>query len=185
MMNEKTFSRKQVDMSFRKFIDYATDVFNSDNNSFDTHFKILINFCENDQVIRVISVQIKSIDCDFDEWWKQSTRIKSSLAHNGIFELPSDEDEIDALIYNLCLKISNNDINLLDYCIKFFGSSGKTCVQDFNNAIVRKLVRSIENRLTEIENDISYELDDEKQNMPLNFQVNGISILIDLGMVKK
>lgn len=57
-MNQK-YDHKKIERSFRRFRDYSEDLLNSDYNTFSNNLNIFIDFCENDEIMRIISAQLK------------------------------------------------------------------------------------------------------------------------------
>lgn len=153
-MAGKTFTKMQVENSFGKFTDKVGYVLTSDDKNFLSNFGNFISFCEEDPVMRVISTELKSIDCHFEEWLNECMRLRCvSDAHSGEFILPSDKKEC-SLMYNLCLKVKNdNDINfLLNFGMRCLGSRGlKDSISDFNREVVRKLVDSMRSKFKDID----------------------------------
>lgn len=145
------FGKKQVEISFRRFLDYSNDVLSSNSHTFNTRFNILLHHCENDEVMSVISSQLKSIDVHFEEWWEKRMQTGGSFIGSKIFDLPVDEKERAALLYQFCLKVNCGNINIKHFCIDFFGTSRyDEMVWEFNNAVVGPMVRSINYKLEEI-----------------------------------
>lgn len=155
--------RKRMELSFRKFNDFANDALSSNYHLFNTRFNIFINHCENDPVMSIICNQLKSIDIEFDKWWTKCMRAGGSTLRKGVFDLPVDETKRDALLYQICLKVNRDEINYFDFSMKFFGSSSKSvAINAFNEAIVKPLVRSINYKLEEIMYDIENDLRGER-----------------------
>lgn len=167
-MTNNTFNRKQVEISFRKFTDNAKYVLTSNSKTFKTNLETFIFHCENDPVMRVITNQLKNIDCNFDELLSKSMIARGSLATSGEFILPLGENKTNAFLYNLCLKINSEDLSFLaTYCSRCFGSRGfSDCVPHFNREIVQKLVDSLGYKFEEIYYNISQELGNEVQDIP-------------------
>ncbi|MCK4795872.1 MAG: hypothetical protein KAT05_00750 [Spirochaetes bacterium] len=158
--------RKKIEISFRKFVDYSNDVLKSDYNTFSTRLKILIHHCENDPVMKIITNQLKNIDVDFDGWMANSMESGGSMAGSKEFNLPVDETERDALLYQFCLKINTEEIDIMSYSIHFFGGDNfNDYVNSINDAIVKPLVRSISYKIEEINDTIDSDLED-KQDVP-------------------
>lgn len=153
------FDRKQIELSFKKFNGFANDVLSSNYHIFNSRFNIFIYHCENDPVMSVICNQLKSVDIGFDEWWIKCKRTGGS----SVFDLPLDETKRDALLYQLCIKVSKVEIDYFDFSRSFFGASTKSLsISAFNEAIVKPMVRSIGYKLEEIEYDIETDLIDER-----------------------
>lgn len=159
----ENFDRKQVEISFRKFSDYASDVVSSNSNIFYTRLNIFIHHCESDPVMSFICNQLKNIDTNFEEWLRKGESTGGSMVGSCQFNLPVDEKARDALLYQLCLKINKNEIDLFGFCLDFFGSHGLDgMIYDFNEAIIKPMVRSIGYKLEEIEYDIETDLQGER-----------------------
>lgn len=145
------FDKKQVELSFRKFSDYADDVLSSNCHTFYTRFNILLHHCEYDEVMSIISSQLKSIDVHFEDWWEKGMSTGGSFIGSKDFNLPVGENERDSLLYQFCLKINTGSLDLKLFCLDFFGSHDlDETVWDFNDAIVKPLVRSINYKLENI-----------------------------------
>lgn len=164
---EVSFTQKQVESSFRRFNDFASDVFHSDFHIFNTRFEIFIHHCENDEVIKVITYQLKEIDVHFKDWWERGQATGGSFVGSKEFHLPVEEIERDALLYQLILKIHNGEIEFSSFCMDYFGDTKyDLMIQNFNSAILVLLVRSIGYRLEEILETIKTELGD-RQVVPI------------------
>lgn len=145
------FDKKRVELSFKKFSNYADDVLSSNSHTFGTRFNILLDHCENDMVMSIISSQLKSTDVHFSEWWEKIMSTGGSFIGSKHFDLPVDEKERDSLLYQFCLKVNNREIDFKMFCINFFGTTRyDEMVWDFNDAIVSPMVRSIGYKLEEI-----------------------------------
>lgn len=153
------FDRKQIELSFRKFNDFANDVLSSNYHIFNSRFNILIYHCENDPIMLVICNQLKNVDIEFDEWWIKCSR----TSERSVFDLPVDETKRDALLYKLCIKVNKVEIHYFDFSRRFFGTSNKSLsISAFNEAIVKPLVRSINYKLEKIMYDIEIGLSGER-----------------------
>jgi hypothetical protein len=177
---EVSFTQKQVAGSFRRFNDFASDVFHSDFHTFDTRFDIFIHHCENDDVMKVVTSQLKGIDVHFKDWWERGQATGGSFAGSKEFHLPVDEIERDALLYQLILKIHNREIEFSNFCMDYFRDTNyDLMIQNFNSAILIILVRSIGYRLEEILEAIKTDLSD-RQDVPITmlfvYQNNPIHI---------
>jgi len=150
------FDQKKVDISFRKFSDYASDIFSSDTNTFDIRYSIFLHHCENDEILKIITNQLKSIDVQIDDWWKKGIESAGSFVGSARFDLPLDETDRDALLYQFCLKIHSGEFSFQRFCMMHLGKSNyNEMVYAFNNAIIHPLVRSINYKIEEIR----YEVD--------------------------
>lgn len=163
---EKSFRQKQVELSFRRFRDFASDVFDSDFHTFDSRFDILVHHCENDEVMKIITSQLKEIDTNFQEWWERAQNTGGSMIGSKQLSLPIDERKRDALMYQLILKIQNKKINFAQFCMDYFGETNyNAMIVAFNDGILRPLIRSIIYKLEEISDEITRVLS-KQQDVP-------------------
>jgi hypothetical protein len=151
---ETSFKKKQIERSFSKFQDSVSYVFRANSQTFPTFFDNLINFCETDEVMRVISSQLKQIDISYDKWYYQ---LKTYPNQKKEFHLPLDETKRAALIYKICIKIYTNEINVSDFCFKFFstGTILDAALNIFNITILTPLVDSIGYKIQDISDTIN------------------------------
>ena len=127
-----------------------------------------MDFCENDAVLSIITKQLKNIDAHIDEWLEEGQKTRGgSLSGSGQFQLPTDETERDALLYQFSLKINSGQIDLATFHLQFFGSGNyNEMVYAFNDAIIRPLERSITYKLEEIAYEVNKQYD-EYQEIPI------------------
>lgn len=160
------FSLKKIEQSYRRFIDYSSDLLNSNYHTFNSRFDSFVYFCENDDVMKIITAKLKIIDVNFDDWWERGQKTGGSMVGSKQFRLPVDELEKDALLYQLILKISKNEIKLMKFCVDYFGATAfDEMIQEFNNAVLQPLIRSIGYRLDDMLDSIKQELV-RKQDLP-------------------
>lgn len=162
-----SFKQREVKKSFQKFQDYGSDVLNSDFHDFTARFKIFIHHCESDGIMKIITSQLKEMDVNFQEWWEKGQKTGGSMVGSKRFDLPLDEGERDALMYQLILKFSTGEINLMQFCVDYFGENQFVqMIRQFNRAILIPLIRSISYKLREILDAIEEELP-EKEDVPI------------------
>ena len=164
---ESSFKQKTVEISFRKFSDYASDVIQSDFHTFPTRFKIFLHLCETDPVLRIITTQLKATDVNFQKWWEDSQKTGGSFVGSKQFDLPVEENLRDALMYQLILKFQSGEIQLQSFCMDYFGETNfDEMNRAFISAIFLPLVRSINYKLEEILDSMRVELQSE-QTVPI------------------
>lgn len=162
------FDQKKVEQSFRKFRDFSSDVLVSDKNTFSTRFNGLLKYCENDEILSVITNQLKDIDVNIDEWWENGLKSGTGFTGSCQFILPTEETERDALLYQFSLKVDSGNMSFQNFCMMFLGKSNfNEMVYAFNEAVVRPLVRSINYKLEEISAKVDGTYDDS-QKIPIN-----------------
>jgi acetyltransferase-like isoleucine patch superfamily enzyme len=149
---ETGFKKRQIQNSFQKFRDYFSYVFTSDILTFPTFFDTLINFCEDDDVMKVITSQLKQIDISYDDWFKQLPSYQNGMVE---FHLPTDETKRTALLYKICLKIHNKEIEVFHFSHSFdYSLNTGGSVRFFNTNILRPLIDSIGYKIDDISNTI-------------------------------
>lgn len=160
---EEKYERKKVELSFRRFNDFADDVLSSEYNTFDSYLNIFINHCENNEIMSIICSQLKYDMSILDKWWSEND-MGGFLGQTGgkKLNLPIDENNRDALLYQICLKVNTREIDLLSFCIRFTNCSPDEAVYFFNKIVLRPMVRSINYKLEEIMYDIETDLRNER-----------------------
>lgn len=175
----KEFTPKQVEISFRKFLDSVEDLESSDYNTFDTHLSIFLNHCENDEIMKTITAPLKNTEI-FDKGDKEFLSKGGSMVGSSNITFPEDEYEMDSYIYQLLLKLKNKGRDITNITMRAYGANGLSDAVDwFNEKITSKLTRSLKYKLEEIEEKIEKEVK-EGENVPINmlivFQDNRINI---------
>ena len=175
----KEFTQKQVEISFRKFSDYAEDLDSSDYNTFDSHLSIFLNHCENDEIMRTITTPLKNAEV-FDKCDKEFLSKGGSMVGSSKITFPEDEYEMDSYIYQLLLKLKNKERDITNITVRAYGANGLSeSVYWFNEKVTSKLTRSLKYKLEEIDERIEREVK-EGENIPVNllivFQDNRINI---------
>ncbi|AKB64932.1 hypothetical protein [Methanosarcina mazei] len=161
-MPEK-FDRKRVELSFRRFSDFADDVLSSEYSTFDAYLNIFVNHCENDEIMSIICNQLKHDSTILDDW--ESRNNLAGIIHrvSGIkLTLPTDEKQRDILLYQICLKVNKGETDIFSVYFDFNSCSPDEAVHNFNTDFVKPMVRSIGYKLEEIEYDIETDLKDER-----------------------
>ncbi len=162
------FTKKQVETSFRKFNDYSKDLVSSDWSTFRSHLEIWLDHCENDEVMKAITSQLKNQSI-FDKYDLTFIGSGGGMVGCSKVNFPIDEYERDAFIYQLLLKIRFDTDIIINMGVK---CQRRRRIDDwiywFNEKILNKLIRSLEYELREIQNRIKLELS-EDQNVPVNF----------------
>lgn len=156
-MIEKNYRREDIEISFRKYADFSTDLINSDYGTFPNNLNQFIYFCENDSIMSFITKQLHNHPkVNFNEWFSQFTSSGSSAVGSCKFMLPVDEDEKISLLYQLLLSIHGGEIKLHQFCIIAYGSGNMDeGTYEFNEKITNKLVRELGYKLEAILNSTS------------------------------
>jgi hypothetical protein len=152
MKNQSTFSRREVERSFRKFRDIVNDLFSAKFQQWDDMFTHLIAHCENDPVMTVITEPLKNDPrVNATKWWDDAIASVRGMVGSGHYALPTDDDERTALLYQVFLGIENNDWDLSRFNMSVFGHTHyQDMVDTFNQELVLKFTREMSYRLDEV-----------------------------------
>ncbi len=138
--------------SYKRLKDYAENVLSSDRANFETNLKIFINHVEKDGFFSPITKQLNNHPRVVDGWWKTALDSRSSFVGSGKLDLPEDEEERLALLYQLCKSINSNEIKLTTIAMTFFGGSNLNyMVQKFNETFFTPFLKLLEYKIDEIE----------------------------------
>ena len=149
----KDFKKRDVERSFQRFSNYTSYVFQSENVTFPNNFDILINFWETDEVMSVITAQLKQIDISYDDWFNNLRHISNNIRRE--FRLPLDEVKRTALLYKICLKTFTSDINVGTFSENFIHVQDlEVTIRFFNKNIVIPLTDSIGYKIADISDTI-------------------------------
>lgn len=154
-MAKQHFSRRQVERSFRKFNDIVADLFSSQHQTWGNVFTHLITHCEQDEVMRVVTEPLRTNkNVDAEKWLEDGLNSMTGMIGSGHYELPYDDDDRTALLYQLFLLIENTPFDFSGFCMTMFGSSHyQDMVHTFNQELVLKFTREVSYRLDEIMQD--------------------------------
>jgi len=87
-------------------------------------FSRLIDHCESDEVMRVITGPLKTNPAvDADRWWTDALDSVRGMAGSGHYELPTDDDNRTALLYQVFLKVEHEDLDITKFCSRVYGLS--------------------------------------------------------------
>ena len=150
-MNQ-TYDHKKIERSFRRFRDYSEDILDSNSKTFSNNLNIFITFCETDEIMRIISAQLKSNkNVDINRWYGDFQKTGGSLIGSKKYVLPTNEENRISLLYQLLLKIHSDEIDFQKFCIDAYGKTNfNEMVWAFNDAISRPLIRDLGYRLDDI-----------------------------------
>lgn len=147
-----TFTRRNVERSFRKFHDIVDDLMAATSQTWGDTFRRLVVHCETDTVMQVITEPLRTDPrVDADKWWNDAINSVRGTAGSGQYTLPTDDDERTALLYQVFLKLEHEDINIHTFCLPVYGVRKRQDVADFfNRDLVSKFTREVSYRLDEI-----------------------------------
>ena len=160
---QDSFSRRQVERSFRKFEDIVNDLFNAKFQTWDNTFTHLITHCEEDSVMKLVTEPLRSnCNIDAEKWYNNAMNSVRSMVGSGHYELPYDDNERTALLYQFFLLLLNNKVDFTGFCLGQYGTTGyQDSVHYFNQELILKFTREVSYRLDEIRDDLG-----DQQNVP-------------------
>jgi hypothetical protein len=160
---QESFSRRQVERSFRKFNDTVNDLFQAKFQTWGNTFTHLITHCEQDSVMNLVTEPLRSNRAmDADKWYKDALSSMSGMVGSGHYELPYDDDDRTALLYQFFLLLENNKVDFTKFCLAVYGTTGyQDAVHHFNQELVLKFTREVSYRLDEILADLG-----DRQDVP-------------------
>jgi hypothetical protein len=154
------FTEKKIAIAKRDFATYARDLLYSKFHNFDNNLKIFLHFCETNEVAKNITGPLKvNPNVDLKDWWTKFKATGGSFVGSKHYTLPLDETDRTALLYQFLLALDAGVYDFMDFCM---GAYGRTRYDDnvfaFNDDISKKVVKSLQNKLEDVEPD------EEKQN---------------------
>jgi hypothetical protein len=155
-VEQQRFSRRQVERSFRKFNNIVDDLFQATFETWGDTFTHLVTHCEQDPVMRVVIEPLRSNkNVDASTWYDDALASGCGMLGSCRYELPYDDDDKTALLYQVFVLFNNENMNINHFCIEFYGSTDpQDSVDKFNRELVRKFTREVSCRLEEIMEDI-------------------------------
>ena len=155
MGEQKSYTKRQVDRSFRKFNDLVEDLFSSPWQLWGDRLSHLMNHCEQDSVMRVVTEPLRTNkNVDVSSWYEEASKTNTGMTGSAYYELPINDDDKTSLLYQFMLLASLNRIDVTDFGESFFGAeSPQEAVGQFNDQIVRLCTCEVCYRLDEIRED--------------------------------
>ena len=151
MGQQKSYTKREVDRSFRKFNDLVEDLFSSPWQLWGDRLSHLMNHCEQDSVMRVVTEPLRTNkNVDVSSWYEEASKTNTGMTGSAYYELPINDDDKTSLLYQFMLLASLNRIDVTDFGESFFGAeSPQEAVGQFNDQIVRLCTREVCYRLDE------------------------------------
>ena len=155
MTQQTTFSRREVERSFRKFRDIVNDLFSAKFQQWGDMFTHLMSHCETDPVMMVVTEPLKSDPrVDAKKWWDDAVASVSGMVGSGGYSLPTDDQERTALLYQVFLGVEHENFSIQRFNQSVYGHSKyQDMVNTFNHELVLKFTREVSYRLDEIATD--------------------------------
>lgn len=148
---QESFSRRQVERSFRKFNDTVNDLFQAKFQTWGNTFTHLITHCEQESVMKLVTEPLRSNSAvDAEKWYTDALSSAQGIG-SGHYELPYDDDDRTALLYKFFLMLENNKVDFTKFCLAVYRTTGyQDAVHHFNQELVLKFTREVSYRLDEI-----------------------------------
>ncbi|HPP87331.1 MAG TPA: hypothetical protein PLM75_05670, partial [bacterium] len=129
----------------------SNDVIKSNYQTFHNFIELFINFCENDEIVKIITLQFKNNqNINLENWYKDFLSTGGSFIGSKRFWLPKDDEDRLALYYKFIFAIANKKISLVDFCVHAFGkTNGNEMILVFNEQFFLKFIREIKYKLEE------------------------------------
>lgn len=155
------FSPSDVHRAFRKFNDLAGELACAGISSWRGLLKRLLHHCTTDPVMRVVSEPLRTRSgVDVNGWYE------SSMQHRT-YELPCDDDECLALLYQFLEAVNNRDSSKIDETIFANEVLGGTTPDDeyrrLSQHFVAPFARDVGYRLRDILNEIA-----DRESVPVD-----------------
>ena len=153
------FPRRDVERSFRKFNDVVDDLFSAKFQTWGNAFTHLITLCEEDPVMRLVTEPLRSNRrIDAGKWHAEAVASVRGMVGSGHYELPYDDDDRTALLYQFFVKTEKEGLSIDKFCMSVYGTTKyQEMVDTFNRELVLKFTREVSYRLNEILEDIGDE----------------------------
>jgi hypothetical protein len=98
-VERERFSRREVERSFRKFNDIVNDLFNAKFQTWGNMFTHLMEHCEKDPVMQVVTGPLKSNkNVNAEKWYNDALSSVGGRVGSGRYELPYDDEDKTALL---------------------------------------------------------------------------------------
>jgi hypothetical protein len=155
-MAQEQFTRREVDRAFRKFKDLCDDLFQAKFQAWGHSFTHLIKHCEENPVMRAVTDPLRANkNVDARKWYNDALASVTGMVGSGHYELPIDDNDRTALLYQFFLLIENEGIDVDRFCTAVYGDTQyQAMVSHFNQELVHKFTREVSYRLDEIIEDI-------------------------------
>jgi predicted nucleotide-binding protein len=137
----------------KRFYEIRTDLIQSKDFNFTHNLNVFVDFCETNPLLTKITEPLKNnSNTDLDKWWSDIQKTGGSFIGSKRYKLPLNPDEETALLYKFILGINTGKYDVLIFALDVYGSDRTSdAYYEFNNDIIRKLIRGLEHKLDEAE----------------------------------
>src|SRR5438105_14540596 len=109
-----TYSAVEIRSTLNTFREYLRDLVETKFDNFGTKLRLFINFCERDDVVRVLARELHTRTADVKEWWAAST------AEGKMRPIPQGATERLAHMYKVLLDVKQQRIDLRNLLSSLF-----------------------------------------------------------------
>src|SRR5262249_41988535 len=123
-MGRETFTRREVERSFRKFKDIVSDLMQARFQTWGDCFTHLITHCEQDPVMHLVTEPLRANrNVNAERWHSDCLASATGMVGSARYQLPTDDDDRTALLYQFFLKIEKEHVDVYRFCISAYGTS--------------------------------------------------------------
>lgn len=161
---ENCFTIKQIENSLQELQNQVKNVMNSTVITAETFFDGFIYFCENDEVMKTITIPLNEIDVPFEEWWNEKRKWPNGTRK---FELPDEPTKKIAFLYQLCSRIylKEKGFRYQSVGLEYFRSRKiNENINLFNISIIEPLNKYFIQRISEMQEQIMKNTQQEQES---------------------
>ena len=164
-MKRDSFPRRDVRRAFRKFSDMGSDVTRAQFQTWEAHLKNLLDFCETDPIMDIITDPLRhNPNINIEQWHKDFQTTVGSMVGSGQYEIPKNDDDRTALFYQVLRAFSDGKIDPGRFAVHAFGETKyQEIVNVINLEFVDKFIREMQYRIQDIEDDTQGQIEVERK----------------------
>jgi len=146
---------RDIRLAKRRFFDLQSDLRNSRFHNFKNHLNAYVEFCETNPVMKEITGPLKeNSTIDLQNWWEDIFKTGGSMVGSKQYVLPTDVEIQGSLLYRFILGINEGTFDIITFTVNVYGHKRfDDNIYEFNNDIARKLTRTLNYKLEELEED--------------------------------
>lgn len=149
------FTAAQIISTYQQLQSHVQNIERSTVDTAETFFNGFIFFCESDEIMQTITTPLKETNVPFEEWWNDK-RVWPNGSRK--FELPPDQENRNAFLYQLCLKIYTLEpgFSYLGVSFDYFHSvHQQDNILTFNRSIISNLNSYFIHNLTRMQQSLT------------------------------
>ncbi len=134
--------KEKITKSLRIFKERRDDVLHEDTSTFDINVQRLLEFCDQDELIKPVIDSIeKPNHMDGEAWWKQISTARE-------ITFPSNLDEDLALRYDILRSLAKTSNRIFSFGFAIGKSKGSEGVDAFRSMVMRPLLNELSERIS-------------------------------------